>query len=106
MCGTRIGQTGWRLTEVIFLGTARALKYAKHTAAGEATMDYVAYWIGYSVMASLGLAAMLLVTWIAANATWRILIAGLNALDVMEAVAEWRARHPDKAAAAKKRNVG
>lgn len=72
-------------------------------------MDNMALLIGYTIITSLGVAAMLLVAWLVArlfaNAIWRATGAWLTIRELEEAVKEWRERHPEKAAAAKKRSA-
>lgn len=67
-------------------------------------MDTIAYWIGYTVMASAGLATMLAIAWLAAELLWRFWRAGMNVGDTMEAMVEWRKNHPDRYARFKQRN--
>lgn len=72
-------------------------------------MDAIAYLIGGTVMAGAGILAMLLFAWLVAravaNAVWRGTGAWLTIRELEEAVNEWRERHPEKAAKAKKRNA-
>ena len=69
-------------------------------------MDYIAYWIGYTIMAAAGLAVMLAIVWLAAEGFWRLWRAGMNMGDAMEAIVEWRKNHPDRHTRFKRRNFG
>lgn len=71
-------------------------------------MDAIAILIGGTIMAGAGLLVMLLIAWLiarlVADAAWRGSGAWLTLRELEEAVSEWRERHPEKAARAKKRH--
>lgn len=67
-------------------------------------MDKVALFMGYAVMLIGGVAVVLAMLWIVAEALWKWWVNGLNTLDLMEATAEWRKNHPDKFAKWKQTN--
>lgn len=71
-------------------------------------MQAIAILIGGTIMAGAGLLVMLLIAWLiarlVADAAWRGSGAWLTLRQLEQAVSEWRERHPEEAARAKKRH--
>lgn len=68
------------------------------------TVDDIALWIGRIMMVAGGLALATMAFWLAMEFVWKHFNYGRNALDVYEAVEEWKARNPEKFARWKRRN--
>ena len=66
--------------------------------------DYFTLWIGRIVTVGGGLALATCLLWQAAEYVFRILGYARNAKDVVEALSEWKERHPDKYARLKQRD--
>jgi hypothetical protein len=67
-------------------------------------MNQLAMWIGYAVMTAGGVGIALAALRLALEGCWRMWACGLDIIDIVEAVAEWKLAHPEKSSRSKTRN--
>jgi len=67
-------------------------------------MNFIAYWIGFTLMASAGLAVMVWTGFLASRYAYRLMVRGMNLVDLEQALREWRRNHPERAARFARRN--
>lgn len=60
-------------------------------------IDTAALWIGYVIMAAMGMGAATFTAWLVMEKAGRQLRNGLSLSDMQQAVAEWRKAHPERA---------
>lgn len=62
-----------------------------------AWIDTIALWIGYVIMAAMGMGVAAFVVGLVLEEIGRKLRNGLSLRDIQQAVEEWRKAHPDRA---------